>query len=76
MGSGNDLLRLSEVREANWAERRSIQAGESAGARVYWASLGEQAVLMIGPDDETWDVSVSVPSDVIDAIVREVRHQA
>ena len=72
-GSVDDLLRLSEIRSANWSERRSIQAGESAGARAYWASTGDEATLMIGHDDETWDVSVTVPFDVIDEVVREVR---
>jgi hypothetical protein len=28
---------------------------------------------MIGHDDETWDVSVTVPFDVIDEVVRTVR---
>jgi hypothetical protein len=72
-GSVDDLSRLSEIRSTNWSERRSIQAGESAGARAYWASTGDQAALMIGHDDETWDVSVTVPYDVIDEVVREVR---
>lgn len=72
-GSVDDLLRLSEIRSANWDERQSIQVGESAGARAYWASVGDHAALMIGLDDETWDVSVTVPFDVIDELVREIR---
>jgi len=72
-GSVEDLSRLSEIRSANWSERRSIQAGESAGARAYWARTGDQAALMIGRDDETWDVWVTVPYDVIDKLVREIR---
>jgi len=72
-GSAEDLSRLAEIRSANWSERRSIQAGESAGAHAYWASAGDQAALMIGRDDETWDVSVTGPYDVIDEVVREIR---
>ena len=75
-GSPDDLSRLSEIRSVSWSERRSIQAGESAGAPAYWASTGDQAALMIGHDDETWDVSVTVPFDVIDQVVSEVsRHR-
>jgi hypothetical protein len=72
-GSVEDLSRLSEIRSANWGERRSIQAGESAGARAYWASTGDRAALMLGRDDETWDVSITVPYEVIDEVVREIR---
>jgi hypothetical protein len=62
------------IRSASWDERRSIQAGESAGARVYWsAGDGDHANLMIGEDDETWDVSVAVPYTVIDQVVQVLR---
>lgn len=70
--SADDLLRLRDIRTARWGERQSIQAGESAGAHVYWASVGTHAALMIGHDDETWDVSVALPFALVDEIVREV----
>ena len=72
--SAEELLLLSNIRSASWDERRSIQAGESAGARVYWsAGEGDHANLMIGGDDETWDVSVAVPYAVIDQVVQALR---
>jgi len=72
--SAEELLLLSNIRSASWDERRSIQAGESAGARVYWsAGEGDHASLMIGEDDQTWDVSVAVPYAVIDQVVQAVR---
>jgi hypothetical protein len=72
--STEELLRLSDIRSVRWSERRSISAGESAGVRVYW-SAGERdhANLMIGHDDETWDVSVIVPFTIIDQIVQAAR---
>jgi hypothetical protein len=73
--SAGELLLLSDIRSASWDERRSIQAGESAGARVYWtAGEGDQANLMIGEDDETWDVSMAVPYTVIDQVVQALRN--
>ncbi len=70
-----DLMRLTEIRSADWSERRSIAAGESAGAPVFWGSVDDHAALMIGLDDETWDVSVTLPFDLVDEIVREVAAQ-
>jgi hypothetical protein len=72
--SPEELLALSDIRSAHWGERGSIQAGKSAGAQVFWAAgEGDAANLMIGHDDETWDIGVSVPYSVIDQIVAELR---
>jgi len=72
--SAEELLLLADIRSASWDERRSIQAGESAGAHVFWsAGEGDDANLMIGEDDETWDVSVAVPYAVIDQVVQALR---
>src|SRR4051812_48591386 len=35
-----ELVALSGIRSADWNARRSIRAGESAGAPVFWASDG------------------------------------
>ena len=56
-----DLVALIGIDAANWDERRSIRAGESAGAAVFWASDGNAATMMIGSDDETWDVAFALP---------------
>jgi len=71
--SAHDLVRLSDIRSADWSDRRSIQIGESAGAPVFWATTNDHASLMIGRDDETWDIAFALPFDVVDEIVREAR---
>ena len=69
-------VRLSEsdiralVESAHWHERGTMRAGVSAGAPVFWASDGKQARLLIGNDDETRDVAVTVPFRVVDEVVR------
>ena len=73
--SVGDFMRLTEIPSADWSERRSIAAGESAGAAVFWASVDDHAALMIGHDDETWDLSVALPLRLVDEIVREVAAQ-
>ena len=66
-----ELLKLRGIRTANWNERRSIEAGESVGARAFWTVDGENAMLMIGLDDETWDIALSVPVETVGEIVRQ-----
>lgn len=66
--SRTELAALSGIRSANWNERSSIRAGESAGAPVFWACDGTDATLMIGSDDETWDIAISLPVAVVEEI--------
>ncbi len=68
------LRGLDAVRQAEWATRGSLQIGTTGLGRVYWTP-GERpdlAVLLIGHDDETWDVSVVVPMEVVDDILTQV----
>jgi hypothetical protein len=65
-----DLSQLSEIRTATWDNRRSLQVGTCAGSPVFWSvTEDDQATLLIGQDDETWDIAVMVPLSVVDEIV-------
>ena len=66
-----ELRKLTGIHAAEWDERRSIRAGESAGSPAFWAIDGANATLMIGHDDETWDVSVTFPLAAVAEIIRE-----
>jgi hypothetical protein len=65
----DELARLEGIRDADWAARRCLQVGESAGSRVYWSADAEMATIMVGHDDETWDFAVTVPLACVDKIV-------
>jgi len=71
--TSDELAKLGEIRTADWDKRHSIRAGESAGATVFWAVEGDNAVLLIGVDDETWDVALTLPLAVVDEIVTAAR---
>jgi hypothetical protein len=72
LGPGKQFLLLSGIRDAHWEDRRSIRAGTSAGSPVFWCSGNGDATMMIGHDEETWDIAVTMPLAVVDDIVREV----
>jgi hypothetical protein len=67
-----EFATLGSIRGATWASRHSTAVGRSAGAPVFWSCDGPTASILIGSDDETWDVALVVAVDVIDRIVELV----
>jgi hypothetical protein len=63
-----DLVRLRAIREADWDSRDSLAIGTCADARVFWAVSEGQATILVGRDDETWDIGVTVPLETVDEI--------
>lgn len=69
-----ELGSLEQVRTTAW-DTGSLRIGKSAGEAAWWsADLQEQTLsIVIGPDDETWDIGVSLPLATLDMILTEVR---
>jgi hypothetical protein len=59
-----------EVKTTDWDQRGSIRIGESAGSAVFWASDKQKLSVMIGDDDETWDIAFTLPITTLDEILR------
>jgi hypothetical protein len=60
-----DLARLRDIDRADWDARRSLAVGTCAGAPVFWALSDDQVAILVGPDDEAWDVAVLVPLSTV-----------
>jgi hypothetical protein len=63
-----DFMRLHEIKGSAWDTRRSLAIGTSADAPVYWVRSGGQAMVLVGHDDETWDIAVAMPLATVDEI--------
>jgi hypothetical protein len=66
-----ELAGLGSIREADWVTRRCLHIGTSAGAPVDWSVAGETTTIMVGHDEETWDIAVTVPIATVETIVAE-----
>jgi hypothetical protein len=66
----DDLAQVGEALHAEWTARQSIRVGHTLGTPVHWSRGDEPDTvnLMVGPDDETWQVLVVVPASLIRAI--------
>ena len=68
----SEFLTLRDIRAMDWNSRRVAKVGTSAGAGVFWCADGDGATIMIGHDEETWDLAISVPLRLVDDLVRQV----
>ena len=68
----SEFLRLRDIRSVDWNSRQAAKAGRSAGAGVFWCCEGDVATIMVGHDDEVWDLAVTVPVAIVDDLVRQV----
>jgi hypothetical protein len=69
----DEFRQLAVIRDADWVSRRSISVGVVAGAPAYWSSDGRSATVVVGHDDETWDLALTMPVEVVDEVVMGAR---
>ena len=67
--------RLGLVRNARWMSG-ALRIGTSAGAPAWWCVGDEGGVgtmsILIGEDDETWDIAIQLPVETVDEVIREI----
>ena len=66
-----ELSGLDAIRGADWKTRRGLHIGQCAGSQVHWVIDDDTVTILVGHDDETWDVAVSVPVAIVDQIVAD-----
>jgi len=66
-----EVEELKLVSSSTW-EEGSMQIGESAGAPVFWSTEDGVVALLIGEDDENWDIALSLPVAVVDTILQAI----
>ncbi len=72
----SDIGHLQSALRTEWA-LGALRLGTSAGAPVYWCA-GEKGTLsvLIGQDDETWDIALTLPASVIPMIFNGLPNSA
>jgi hypothetical protein len=69
-----EVPRLRLVEAANWDLRQSLQIGRCANSPVFWVGGREDGAIsiLVGDDDETWEVGVFLPKHVFQQLLDEV----
>jgi hypothetical protein len=73
--AANELALIPKVRAAGWFERESIKLGECAGSPTFWSCEDGHLSIMVGPDDECWDIAVALPAELIDDLIAEINRE-
>ena len=68
-----DAIKLNDVASRSWDDG-SLRIGESAGAAAWWSAGddNETVMILIGHDDETWDISIAIPAATIPEILAAI----
>jgi hypothetical protein len=68
----DQIAQLKNVPNIDW-ENGALKLGKSADADVFWCADGDDFIsVMIGHDDQTWDIAFQLPTGVIDDIFRSI----
>lgn len=57
----SELARLDDVLATRW-ESGALQLGSSANAAAWWSCDNGDVAICVGPDDQTWDFSITFPA--------------
>jgi len=70
--SAEDLARLDRAPTADWSRREAIAVGTTTLGQVFWCAgaTPETVHVLVGIDDETWDLALVIPGATVEAIVR------
>ena len=66
----DDLTQLGAAMHTKWSARESIRVGHTLDTPVHWCggSDSDTVNVIVGPDDETWQVLVVLPASLVRAI--------
>ena len=66
-----DVSKLREIPNTDWDSRETLLIGESLGESVFWCVDDERISILIGHDDETWEIGFWIPFSMLDELVSE-----
>lgn len=67
-----ELESITEIKNAHWDERRSLKLGKCLNSPVFWCRDNEIFSILIGNDDEVWEVGASMSESVINDLIKEI----
>lgn len=65
---------IQNINKTNWVTRNSIKAGTCLNSSIFWCLNEDGSIsLLIGHDDETWEIGLKLPFELIDKIREKIK---
>lgn len=64
-----ELRKLRGIENTDWAQRRTLTAGTCLDAPVWWHEADGRVCILVGADDEVWQVAITVPVSAVREII-------
>ncbi len=68
----DELWKLADIEKTDWDRRRPLRVGTCANAPVWWNERDGTVYILVGHDDETWDLGVTVPLATVHNLLAEL----
>lgn len=68
----DEFWKLADIEKTDWSQRRTLKVGTCAGAPVWWNERDGMVSILIGEDDESWDLGVTVPLGTVHELLAEL----
>jgi hypothetical protein len=63
--SADDLPMLKEIASAKWSARNCLKLGTCLGTSVFWSCEDGSVSVLVGDDEEVWEVGMTLPESVL-----------
>jgi hypothetical protein len=70
--TADELWKLADIEKTDWSQRRTLKVGTCANTPVWWNELGGTVYILVGNDDEAWDLCVTVPLGTVRELLAEL----
>ena len=68
----DELWKLADIEQTDWVQRRTLQVGTCAHVPVWWNEKDGTVCIVVGNDDVTWDIGVTVPLATVHQLLAEL----
>jgi hypothetical protein len=69
----DELWQLAGIEKTDWDQRRTLKVGTCANAPVWWNERDGTVYILVGNDDEAWDMGVTIPIGTVHELLGELR---
>ena len=67
-----ELKSIPNAKTARWDERGSLKIGKCLNSPTFWSCANGNLSILVGEDDETWEVGITMKEEILEDIVREI----